>query len=58
VPRPHEPELFFTGDDVAEQLEPAEWDIVTNAAAGRTTKDPDGRAVTVHDTVFCARRHL
>ncbi|HEX3461644.1 MAG TPA: class I SAM-dependent methyltransferase [Acidimicrobiales bacterium] len=57
MPRPHEPALFFTGDDIAEQLEPAEWDIVTNAAAGRTTTDPEGRAVTIHDTALCARRH-
>ncbi|HEX3840974.1 MAG TPA: class I SAM-dependent methyltransferase [Acidimicrobiales bacterium] len=57
MPRPHEPELFFTGDDVVGQLDPAEWDIVTNAAAGRTVTDPEGRSVTIHDTVLSARRH-
>lgn len=58
VPRPQEPELFFTGDDVADRLDPTGWDIVTNSAAGRTVTDPEGRVVTIHDTVLCARRLL
>jgi SAM-dependent methyltransferase len=58
MPRPQAPELFFTGDDVAGQLDPAEWDIVTNDAAEHAATDPEGRAVTIHDTVFCARRHF
>jgi SAM-dependent methyltransferase len=56
VQRPPIPELFFTGDDVASQLGPAEWDIVTNAAAPRTATDPGGSPVTIHDTVLRARR--
>jgi len=54
--RPREPDLFFTGDDIASRLGPGEWDIVTNAAVPRTTTDPDGRPVTIHDAVVRARR--
>jgi SAM-dependent methyltransferase len=56
MPRPKMPELFFTGDDIADRLDPAEWEIVTNAASGRTATDPEGRPVTIHDTVLRARR--
>jgi hypothetical protein len=56
MPRPKMPELFFTGDDIAKRLDPEQWEIVTNAAPGRTATDPDGRAVTIHDAVLRARR--
>jgi len=57
MPRPQMPELFFTGDDIARQLDPDQWDIVKNAAVPRSATDPDGRLVTIHDTVLRARRH-
>jgi hypothetical protein len=57
MPRPQRPELFFTGDDIAGHLDPSGWDIITNAAAGRTATDPDGHAVTIHDTVLRAQRY-
>ncbi len=57
IPRPPLPDLFFTGDDVVALLDPGEWDIVTNAAPGREATDPEGRVVTIHDTVFRGRRH-
>jgi SAM-dependent methyltransferase len=56
VPRPQEPDLFFTGDDIAAQLDGQGWEIVTNVAAPRQVSDPDGRQVTIHDTVFRVRR--
>jgi SAM-dependent methyltransferase len=56
MPRPKMPELFFTGDEIADRLDPGQWEIVTNAAAEHTAADPEGRAVTIHDTVFRARR--
>lgn len=56
MPRPPMPELFYTGDDIAGSLAPGDWDIVTNASPGRTATDPDGRTVTIHDTVLRARR--
>jgi SAM-dependent methyltransferase len=51
------PELVFTGDDIADRLDPADWTIVTNAAADRQATDPEGRPVTLHDTVLRAQRH-
>ena len=56
MPRPRRPELFFTGDDLAAELGGADWKIVTNVAAPREAADPEGRPVTIHDTVFRARR--
>jgi SAM-dependent methyltransferase len=56
IRRPKQPELFFTGDEIAALLEPARWQIVTNAAPERTATDPEGRSVTIRDTVFRARR--
>ena len=57
MPRPPEPDLFFTGDDIAARLDPGDWAVDTNAAPGRDTTDPEGRTVTIHDTVLRARRH-
>jgi SAM-dependent methyltransferase len=56
MPRPPMPELFYTGDDIAALLDGGEWTVVTNAAPGREATDPDGNAVTIHDTVFRASR--
>jgi len=56
MPRPSDPDLFFTGDDVAARLPPGDWDVATNAAMAWTTTDPDGRSVTIHDAVLRARR--
>jgi SAM-dependent methyltransferase len=56
MPRPHLPELFFTGADIVAVLDPAAWEVITNAAPPRPAADPDGRAVTIHDTVLRARR--
>lgn len=56
MPRPPEPDLFFTGDDIAAELNSEEWVIVTNAAEPRTATDPESRTVTIHDAVLRARR--
>ncbi len=55
MPRPPQPELFFTGDDLVKDLGDG-WEIVTNVAAPHETADPEGRPVVIHDTVFRARR--
>ena len=57
VPRPQRPDLYFTGDHLVTLLDPQGWNVVTNVAAARSVDDPEGRTVTVHDTVFRARRH-
>jgi SAM-dependent methyltransferase len=56
VPRPQLADLFFTGDDIVARLDRHHWEIVTNAAPGRSATDPEGRTVTVHDTVVRAVR--
>jgi SAM-dependent methyltransferase len=54
--RPPMPELFFTGDDIVDQLDLNHWEIVTNAAPSRDAVDEDGGPVTFHDAVLRARR--
>jgi SAM-dependent methyltransferase len=56
MPRPQQPDLFFTGDDLADELGGDGWEIVTKVAAPREVTDAEGRPVTIHDTVFRARR--
>ncbi|MBC5824577.1 MAG: class I SAM-dependent methyltransferase [Candidatus Eremiobacteraeota bacterium] len=58
VPRPPAPELYFTAEDVAASLDPRRWEIVVSAARERTTPDPQGRAVKIHDAVLHARRRI
>jgi len=56
MPRPPDPDRYFTGDHVASALEPGQWEIVTNTTPERAGTDPEGRIVNLHDTVFRARR--
>ncbi len=56
VRRPKVRDLFFTAEQIAEILNPAEWEIITAGAPARETTDPEGRTVTIHDTVFHAMR--
>ncbi|MEO6502736.1 MAG: bifunctional NAD(P)/FAD-dependent oxidoreductase/class I SAM-dependent methyltransferase [Jatrophihabitantaceae bacterium] len=56
IRRPKRPELYFTGDEIAAMLDPALWQIVTNAAPERVVTDHEGGSVTIRDTVFRARR--
>jgi 2-polyprenyl-3-methyl-5-hydroxy-6-metoxy-1,4-benzoquinol methylase len=57
IPRPQDPDRYFTGGEVAAELDPGQWEIITDAAPGRTATDPEGRTVIIHDTVVRARRH-
>ena len=56
VPRPPHPELFFTAEELAAELDPDAWLILLSTAAPHLTKDPEGREVTVHDAVLKAHR--
>jgi SAM-dependent methyltransferase len=56
MPRPPIPDLYFTGDEIAAWLDPARWEVVVNDARPRSATDPEGRTVTIHDTVFRARQ--
>jgi SAM-dependent methyltransferase len=55
VPRPPEPDLFFTAEQLAADLDDG-WEIVTSEARPRPGKHPDGHEVTLHDTVLRAVR--
>jgi len=55
VRRPHRHDLMFTAEEVAAVLDPEEWEIETSTPA-RTTTDPDGETVTIHDAVMRAVR--
>jgi SAM-dependent methyltransferase len=54
--RPPLPELFYTAADVAALLEPESWEIIVEAARERSTADPAGQTIAIHDTVLMARR--
>ncbi len=54
--RPPMPEVYYTAADVAALLDPAQWTVLTVAAAGRTAPDRDGNPITVRDSVLRARR--
>jgi SAM-dependent methyltransferase len=54
--RPPMPDLFYTAADVATLLEPSDWDIIVEASRERSTTDPAGRTITIHDAVLRARR--
>jgi SAM-dependent methyltransferase len=56
MPRPPEPDLFFTAEELAESLDPDTWDVIVAESRPRSAKDPDGREVTIHDAVLRARR--
>ena len=56
VPRPPLPGLFWTASDIAAMLDPDEWAIIVSEARPRSTLDPDGRTVTIHDAVLRAQR--
>ncbi|WP_370181522.1 class I SAM-dependent methyltransferase [Rhodococcus wratislaviensis] len=54
--RPNVPDMLFTPDQVAAVLDAGEWEILVSATPSRETRDPEGRPVTVHDTVLHAVR--
>jgi SAM-dependent methyltransferase len=56
MPRPPIPDLFFTGDEIAVSLDAQMWTVVTDVSPGRTATDPEGKTVTIRDTVLRARR--
>ncbi|MCE1180412.1 MAG: class I SAM-dependent methyltransferase [Micrococcales bacterium] len=56
VPRPPEPDLFFTEDELAAELDPDQWKIVAAVKRPRSTTHPEGHEVIVHDTLLHARR--
>lgn len=56
VRRPSSPGLLFTAEQIAADLDPDDWEIVTCTARPRATSDSDGAPVTVQDAVLRALR--
>ncbi|WIM94087.1 bifunctional NAD(P)/FAD-dependent oxidoreductase/class I SAM-dependent methyltransferase [Actinoplanes oblitus] len=56
VRRMHFPDMMFTAEQVAADLDPAEWEIVTAERRPRRVSAEDEPEVTVHDSVLVARR--
>ncbi len=56
IHRPPMPEMFYTAEDAATALDPAQWDIIVAEARPRLAADPEGREVTIHDAVLRARK--
>jgi SAM-dependent methyltransferase len=52
--RPDLPDFLFTAEEIADALDPADWEIVTSEARPRPVLDPEGR--TIHDAILRARR--
>jgi SAM-dependent methyltransferase len=55
--RPSRAGVLFTAAEVASLLDPASWNILVEAARPRSTTDPAGQIITVHDAVLRAHRH-
>jgi SAM-dependent methyltransferase len=56
MPRPAEPDLFFTAEEVADSLDPDVWEVMVTDARPRTARHPEGEEITIHDAVLRARR--
>ncbi|WP_230416423.1 SAM-dependent methyltransferase [Micromonospora tarapacensis] len=56
VHRMHYPEMMFTAEQVAAELDPARFEVLAAQARPRSVVDPDGRDSTVHDAVLLTRR--
>lgn len=56
MPRPPMPELFYTAEEVADSLDPGQWEVLVADARPRAATDPEGQEVTIHDAVLRARR--
>jgi SAM-dependent methyltransferase len=54
--RVHEPDMFFTVEEVAATLAPGEWAVLVAEARPRAAKSHEGEGITVHDAVLRARR--
>ncbi|WP_455565538.1 SAM-dependent methyltransferase [Micromonospora parva] len=54
--RMHMPDAMYTAQDVAADLDPAHWEVLTAEERARLATNPDGEDVTHHDAVLVARR--
>jgi len=58
IGRPRLPDLFFTAEQLAAQLDPELWSVEVAEARPREATDPQGRRITISDTVLRARAKM
>lgn len=56
VRRPRGADVLYGPEAITPLLDPGHWKILVGAARARSAVDPEGRTVTVHDTVVRAHR--
>jgi SAM-dependent methyltransferase len=56
IGRPPLPELFYSADEVEAALTSGRWGILVSGTRPRPATDPQMQAITIHDTLFKARR--
>jgi SAM-dependent methyltransferase len=54
--RPHFPDMMFTAEQLAADLDPADWDVLVTDTRPRTATGHEGETVTINDAVLVARR--
>jgi thioredoxin reductase/SAM-dependent methyltransferase len=54
--RPQLPDVFFTAEQLAAELDAATWEVLVAEARPRPANDAEGRELTIHDTLLRARR--
>jgi thioredoxin reductase/SAM-dependent methyltransferase len=56
IHRPHFPDMMFTAEQLAADLDPNDWDTLVTDSRPRAATGHDGELVTIHDAVLVARR--
>jgi SAM-dependent methyltransferase len=56
MPRPMMLDLFFTAEEIADSLDPEQWDVLVADTRPRSASDPEGQEITIHDAVLRARK--
>src|SRR5262249_22711781 len=56
IPRPHFPDMMFTAEQLAANLDRNGWHILVAESRPRAATGHDGEPVTIHDAVLVARR--
>jgi SAM-dependent methyltransferase len=54
--RPPLPDMFFTAEQLAAELDATTWEVLVADARPRPATDAEGRELTIHDTVLRGRR--
>jgi SAM-dependent methyltransferase len=54
--RPNVPGALFTAEELAERLDPAQWEVAVASAPGREVVDAEGHSRPMHDAVLRAVR--